>query len=98
MIQATTHRSWELVDGVGRHTRYTLPPGTYQLERIACPLGHRCNWLVIAGTVIGMAEGAWQDWRNGTLNGAGEPIDWGEFAIDIVEKPGLALRAERATS
>jgi hypothetical protein len=64
-IKATTKRSWRLLDGASdnKHVAYVvIDPGEHELERIHCPLGHDCNWLVLKGTLIGASEGWWRDW------------------------------------
>lgn len=89
---ATTKRIWELIDASsGKPVAYKLPAGRHELERVPCPLGHNCNWLVLKGTKIGMSENFWKDWKNGTIADVpghpnfGKPIDWGEFEIIIDE-------------
>lgn len=73
-IEVTTFREWELKDGSdpkahsAKLPTVLLPIGTHQLERIRCPTGHDCNWLVLPGTKIGMSEGYWKDWINYTGN------------------------------
>jgi hypothetical protein len=39
---------------------HRLMPGRHELERIRCPLGYDCDWLVLKGTTIGMAEAEWR--------------------------------------
>jgi hypothetical protein len=63
-VFATTRREdgWPLIvvwddEERGEHR---LMPGRHELERIRCPLGHDCYWLVLKGTKIGMAEAAWR--------------------------------------
>lgn len=88
-ITATLKKTWTLLDGSTTDGRADVEAGRYELERIPCPYGHPCDWLVIKGTKIGMAEGAWRQWQNGTLAtmeghpNFGKPIDWGEFEIVI---------------
>jgi hypothetical protein len=79
---ATLKRTWDLIDGE-THKRVPVKPGRYELDRIFNPFGHIAPWLVLKGTKIGQAEGAWRDWRNGMINNDGKPIDWGEFEIVI---------------
>ena len=48
-------------DGVTNPIGYILPAGTYEAERIRCPLGHPCDWIVLKGTKMGAAETYWLD-------------------------------------
>jgi hypothetical protein len=92
-MQVITKRTWELIDGNDQtgKGRVNVEPGTYEVERIPCPLGYDCNWLVLVGTLTGMAEGAWRQWTNGVLADMpghpnfGKPIDWGEFEIQFID-------------
>jgi len=59
-ILMTVRREWALYGPNGE--RGKLPPGTHRMERIRCPAGHDCNWLVLSGTQLGAAEGFWRDW------------------------------------
>ena len=66
-----------------------VPAGTYEIERIRCPTGYDCNWLVIKGTMVGGAEGYMRDWTNGIIldnpshKNHGKPSDWGDSEIVI---------------
>lgn len=64
-IFVTTHRDLNLHDASDGDPetvkKFLLAPGTYELERIPCPLPYNCNWLVRKGTKIGMSQGAWTD-------------------------------------
>ena len=89
-MKATLKRVWELVDASSPNSsKVERGPGDFELERIPNPLGHNGNWLVIKGTMVGMAEGAWRQWKNGELVdnphhlNNGKPIDWGDFEIII---------------
>jgi len=66
---ATLHREWELhtwkEDGTTGNDVY-VGPGTVELERIPNPLGYKGFWLIIKGTNVGMAEGAWRQWEDFT--------------------------------
>jgi hypothetical protein len=64
VIKATLKRIWEMHDGSKNPdaSKVTVLPGEYDLERIPNPHGHPGNWLVLAGTKIGMSEGAWTRW------------------------------------
>ncbi len=42
----------------------TIEPGTYTVERIPCPTGHNCTWIVLKGTKVGAAEGSIRQWEN----------------------------------
>ena len=64
-IFATLSRRWQLPDA-DTNLLINIHPGRYQLEPIANPLGHRNPWLVLKGTKIGMPEGAWMYWKNGS--------------------------------
>jgi hypothetical protein len=77
-------RDWKVGDGRDGSSA-VIPVGRHEVERVRCPLGHDCNWLVLKGTLIGGAEGFWRDWRNGDLNDDGQPIDWGEFEVVVEE-------------
>lgn len=92
MITATLKKAWEMVDAKNSAKEHTIvEPGTYELERIENPYGHNAKWLVLKGTKIGMAEGAWRQWINGTLANRvghanyGKPTDWDEFEIILIE-------------
>lgn len=39
-----------------------VEPGTYELEKIPNPHGHKAPWLVISGTTIGATVGYWREW------------------------------------
>ncbi len=98
MIKATTRRVWEMLDHSkprDNNNAY-LQPGTYELERIPNPYGFAGSWLVVKGTTIGMAEGAWKGWINGVrVNREGHPnfgkcINWGDFEI-VLEENGILV-------
>lgn len=105
MIRATTHRTWELQNVYQRLnpdgtpgkmvTRpFDIPPGVHDLRRIDNPFGYKnAPWLVLANMPdVGMSEGAWNDWLQGTPNDRdGSPIDWGDWAIDVEYTGGDAL-------
>ena len=59
-MKATTKRPWILINGA-TNKNTMIGPGQYELERIRCPLGNDCNWLVLKGTLIGGAEGWWRE-------------------------------------
>ena len=80
---ATLGREWELLDGKTKHFA-KVAPGRYELEKIPNPFGHEASWLVLKGTMVGMTEEAWKQWRNGE-GIHGKPVDWGEFEIIIEE-------------
>jgi hypothetical protein len=86
----TVKRTWEVHDIKNERT-LSLEPGVYLAERRPNPRYTLVNWLVIldhtpfSDRAIGMAEGAWRQWKNGQLNRRGEPTDWKEF--EIVIKP-----------
>jgi hypothetical protein len=86
----TTKRDWEFTDG-NTGEKVVKKAGTYEMERIPCPFGWPCKWLVIKGTLLGGSEGSWRDWENGVLvdnpehPDYGKPIDWEEFEIVIKE-------------
>ena len=75
-ILMTVRREWKLFGPGGE--RGKLPPGTHKMERIRCPDGHDCDWLVLEGTQLGAAEGFWRDW-------GGE--DYDDFRITFDEAP-----------
>jgi len=87
----TLRRGWEATDGSKPKGEgvTTIPAGTYEIERIPCPLGYDCNWLVLKGTFIGASEAFWRQWRNGEIASNpehpnfGKPIDWDEFEVVI---------------
>jgi hypothetical protein len=81
-MYATLKRTWNLIEA-GTGQRVLIPPGRYELVRINNPFGHEAKWLVIKGTKAGQTDCAWRQWTNGTLNGEGKTIDWGEFEIII---------------
>jgi hypothetical protein len=83
-------RDWDVIDAA--HLKHSarrnavIPKGVHEVERIPNPLGHPgAPWLVLKGTLIGATEGSWRQWRNGTLNARGEPIDWGDFEVVVEE-------------
>lgn len=53
-----------------------IPAGRYEVERVPCPLGHNCNWLVLLGTKTGATEGSFRQWVG---------IRWGQFRVEIEE-------------
>lgn len=91
-MTVTLKRPWEAIDGSKPKGQGTtkIPAGTHEVERIPCPHGYDCNWLVLKGTLIGASEGSWRQWGD---DGAivvdpsdpnyGKPIDWGEFEVVI---------------
>ena len=92
-MQAVLKRTWEMLDysKEGDARKSQVAPGTYDLNRIPNPNGHPGYWLVILGTTIGMAEGAWRQWTNGEVAdnpnhpNHGKPVDWKDWEIVIVE-------------
>lgn len=65
-MTAKLKRTWEMLDGslpIGS-PRVMVEPGQYTLERVANPHGFAAPWLVLRGTTIGMAEGAWREWED----------------------------------
>jgi hypothetical protein len=93
MITATLKRAWKMIDA-GENAKerdVTVQPGTYELERVRNPYAYSAKWLVLKGTLIGMTEGSWMQWINGTLANKvghadyGKPIDWDEFEIILIE-------------
>lgn len=80
MITVTLRRSWQLLDGAKpappASPHVHVGPGVFQLERVKCPYRHPCNWLVLVGTLVGMAEGAWRQWSG---------PEWGNWEITIEE-------------
>lgn len=99
MIRATLFREWELEEFAPKQTfcpahyvgKALVPAGTYELQRIPNPLGlGDADWLVLKDRpCVGMAEGAWNDWRNGMIatreghRNFGLPIDWGVYEIRV---------------
>jgi hypothetical protein len=88
----TLKRAWDTLDATsGEAVQTTIPAGRHEIERIKCPVGHDCNWLVLKGTLIGGSEGSWRQWINGSdcygenHPKAGQPIDWKEFEVVIEE-------------
>jgi len=92
-IFATTKREWEMLNADALPAQHiTVAPGRYELERIPNPTGTSdCNWLVLKGTKTGMAEGAWQQWINGSPDVSDFPnvkaTDWDEYEI-VLEEDG----------
>ena len=89
---ATLFKNWKMLDGTdGKSEHVHIKAGRYEIEKIRCPVGYDCSWLVFKGTKIGMAEGAWRQWKNGEIldnpkhPNHGKPIEWGEFQIIIEE-------------
>ena len=89
---AILKKTWELIDGASNgRAKVQAGPGEVELERIPNPYGHQADWLVLKGTRIGMAEGAWRQWQNGNIvdnpdhPDHGKPTDWGEWEIIIKE-------------
>lgn len=90
---AITKKAWDILDATNPLDvkTYNLPPGKYKLQRIKCPIGHNCHWLVLKDTKIGASEGWWRQWKNGDLadnpahSNYGKPINWGKFEIVIEE-------------
>lgn len=66
-VFADIHNQWEMIDA-GSMNLVGVRPGSYELERIANPCGHKVPWLVLKGTEIGMSETFWQAQRSGRLN------------------------------
>lgn len=84
--------NWKALDFSLPTTTYvTVSAGTHEVERIPNPRGYDGNVLVLKGTKIGMAEGAWRQWAPGQINdnlahpNFGKVIDWGDFTVEIVE-------------
>ena len=66
-LTASTSAVHQILDATNKKVvRYDLPPGVYVLERIANPFGYTSYWLVLLGTKIGQAEGAWRRWAEHT--------------------------------
>lgn len=93
-IIVTTFRTWEVQEVTNPRFRkkapFELPPGRYELVRLANPLGYPGYWLALASMraedrVVGASEGWWRQWTNGTLNDLGKPIDWGDYEIRFEE-------------
>lgn len=89
----TLKRPWSVPDATSDDTvTAIIPAGSHEVERIPNPCGggrgrgHRNSpWLVLKGTKIGMAEGAWRQWENGAVNEKGEPTNWGDSEVVITE-------------
>lgn len=60
-MKAILRRTWIMFDGSKKYREVTLGSGEFELERIPCPTGHDCNWLVVKGTLIGASENFWRD-------------------------------------
>jgi hypothetical protein len=71
------NREWVAVDGTTGKA-VGIPAGTYEVERIANPLGHAAPWLTLKGTLIGGCEGYWRDWPG--------PAD-DEFTVRVLDGP-----------
>lgn len=67
-MQLVLRRNWEAIDGSkeGADAKTVIPAGTHEVERVPCPLGYPCNWLVLKGTLIGASEGSWRQWDHTT--------------------------------
>lgn len=65
-MKITTFRDWRINKVVeGKREDYVLPSGTYEVERIKCPIeGMSSYWYVLKGTTIGAAVGWWRDWED----------------------------------
>lgn len=67
-MKAILKRSWQMIDfskrceEAGRDV--TIEPGTIELERVQHPLFPKTKCLVIKGTMVGMAENAFRQWRD----------------------------------
>ena len=67
------HRTWDAIDAtadpktgeIGRQLT-TIDAGSHEVEKIPCPLGHKCDWLVLKGTKIGASVGSWTQWSDYT--------------------------------
>ena len=55
-------RDWEVHDGSQKEKGGTITAGRHEIERIDNPLGYDAPWLVLKGTKLGQAEGAWRQW------------------------------------
>jgi hypothetical protein len=88
MIQAILKRHWKMPNGAktSRENReeVEVAPGNYELDRVPNPFGHKAPWLVLKGTLIGMAEGAWRQWINDA------DTQWDDFEI-IIDEDGVLL-------
>ncbi len=92
-MQMILKRDWDAIDATDpkNNTYTTIPAGTHDVERIPCPTGHDCNWLVLKGTKIGASEGSWRQWAPGQIvddsdrPNFGKVIDWEEATVVIVD-------------
>lgn len=62
-ITATLKQDWEMINADNDRVA-VVTAGVHELERIENPFGHAAPWLVIKGTKIGQAEGAWRQWSD----------------------------------
>lgn len=69
-------KSWDVRDGSGQNKRGIIPEGKHEVERIPSPIGGDSSWLVLKGTLIGLAESAWR-----AYNGP----NWSELEVKIIE-------------
>lgn len=56
-------KDWEVPDGSTTNQKAIIPAGRHEIERIPNPRGYDAPWLVLKGTKIGQAEGAWRLWE-----------------------------------
>lgn len=61
---------------------YQVPAGDYDAELVPCPLGHNCQWVVLAGTLIGASLGSLTQWT-------GEA--WFEYEVVVLDDDGTKL-------
>lgn len=90
IIKVRLLRPWNLIDGGIENWKFPSPhhvrvaAGEYELEVVRNPrAGFSNSWLVIKGTKIGKASGAWLQWCNGQISTRGTPIDWDTWEIQV---------------
>jgi hypothetical protein len=76
-------RNWEAVDG-NTGLKQTIPAGEHEVEKISCPLGWPCNWIVLKDTKVGASEGSWLQWTDAKIN-------WGEFFVILIGDDGKQI-------
>lgn len=75
-------RDWEVLDGSEKGKAVVISQGCHEIERIPCPNGHPCFWLVLKGTLIGASEGSWREWESGDFTERPDHPSYGEIVAD----------------
>lgn len=85
-------QSWDVRDATDPKNVVAaiIPAGTYEIEKVPNPCGHKGYWFVFKGTKIGGSEGFWRQW---------EPSDpENPIKSDVVIEEDAAPVAEAATA